>query len=640
MNGRLHIPLLLLLAALLFVTNIGGYDLWPPDEPRFAQVAREMLHTGDYLVPRINGQPYTEKPPMLFWATALLSAPQGDVTEFSARLPLALAGLVTVLLTYFLARNLYGPPVALWAGLILMTTHRFWWQARFGQIDMLMTAFLTAALLCFWNWHKHRRPAALVGFYLAIAAALLTKGPPALVFPLLMIVTFYWNRAPERKGLYPALGTALALMVAAAWLIPARMAISVEQGMDASDGIASNLFRQTIGRFFLGISHAHWPWYYLTHLPEDLLPWTLFLPWIGYWLWKNRKDGEEMRLLLSWTVPAFIFFSACIGKRSIYLLPIYPVLAILMARGILDLMDSPRTAWRRNTGLIWATCLFLIGLAPIAIRFTAYSDYWQNGYLALSAGIGICALHALYSALRSDGRALPRTIVVHTSVLALLCAFVIFPAVNPFKSAREFCEPLRTLSDRGVDYDLYSVGFSREEYIYYARHPHVPVLCDLLSLPEMDGLPLYEQARLQSKMQRGIQKIVRDIPIESFAHVSDAELAALQTSVMTYEGPEAGQEASTASYEAAVSNRLRQLLQSMDSESPSFMMALEDDWRWVLALCPEGRNYTVLSNTNVGSRRVLLLANDAGKATLNQAGIAAKAEGPAKHYPAKLFSSS
>ena len=77
MNPRYHLPILTLLAAVIFLTNLGGYDLWPPDEPRFAQVAREMLQSGDFLVPRINGQPYTEKPPMLFWATALLSAPLG-----------------------------------------------------------------------------------------------------------------------------------------------------------------------------------------------------------------------------------------------------------------------------------------------------------------------------------------------------------------------------------------------------------------------------------------------------------------------------------------------------------------------------------------------------------------------------------
>lgn len=646
MNTRYHIPLLLMLSALLFLTNLGGYDLWPPDEPRFAQVAREMLQSDDYLVPRINGQPYTEKPPMLFWLTAMVSAPLGDVTEFSARLPLALGGILTVLLTYLLARDLYGTRVALWTGLMLITTHRFWWQARFGQIDMLMTAFLTAALLCFWHWHKRRQTRALAGFYLCIAAAVLTKGPPGLVFPLFMAIAFYWKRKGERKGLHLILGTAMALVIAAAWLVPARMAISVESGMEAGDGIASNLFRQTIGRFFLGISHAQWPWFYVTNMPEDLLPWALFLPWTAYWLWQRRREGEEMRLLLCWTIPAFIFFSACIGKRSIYLLPLYPVLAIILSRSILDLVDSTRAAWRKNTELVWAALLLVASLAPFALLLTEYKAYWENYFVVASVCTAACGLHALYRALRTDARQLPRDMVAHASVLFLLCALLVFPAVNPHKSARGFCAPLRQLADHGTPYDLYSVGFSREEYVYYANHFHVPVLCELLPIPEMEQLPLYEQARLQSTMQRGIQKAVRDLPIAAFGDVTDAELEALHQAASAYQGPGDDQSANTASYENAVTKRLQQLFVGMDSDSPAFMMALEDDWRWVLALSPEARKYAVLSDTNVGSRRVLLLANPAGEKALDglkdtavsaAGGVAAETY---PTYPARPFNAS
>lgn len=613
MSSRYHISFLLALSALLFLPNLGGYDLWPPDEPRFAQVAREMLDSGDYLVPRINGQAYTEKPPMLFWATALLSAPLGDVTECTARLPLALAGIVTVLFTYLLARDLYDTRVAFWAALMLMTTHRFWWQARFGQIDMLMTAFLTAALFCFWRWHSRKQPFSLATFYLCLAAAVLTKGPPGLVFPLLMLTFFYWKRPQAREGLHPVLGTLIVLGIAAAWLIPARMAISVENGVETGDGIAANLFRQTIGRFFLGISHAQWPWFYTSHMPVDLLPWSLFLPWTAWWIWKNRREGEEMRLLIGWTLPAFIFFSICIGKRSIYLLPLFPVVAIWMSRSILDLVDSPRVAWRKYTAFTWAATLLILSLAPVAILFTEYRDYWQNYYLMVSALVGACGLHALYGAGRTDGRLLPRDMAAHSAVLILLCAFIIFPAVDPHKSARGFCTPLRQLSDAGTTYDLYSVGFSREEYIYYADHPHVPVLCDLLSIPEMADLPRYEQARLQSKMQRGIQRAVGGVPLESFDHVTDAEIEALQHAAAAYNGPEDGQKANTEAYEAAATRRLRQLFLGMESATPAFIMVLEEDWRWVLALCPEGREYTVLADTNVGSRRVLLLANAASQ---------------------------
>ena len=609
MKQKFHVPILVGLASFLFLLNLGGYDLWPPDEPRFAQVAREMLTTGDYLAPHINGQPYTEKPPVLFWLTALVSKPFGDVTEFSARLPLAIGGILTVLFTYFLAQSLYGTRVAFWAALILMTTHRFWWQARFGQIDMVMTTFLTSALLCFWQWHRHRRTTALVGFYLSLAFAVLTKGPPGLVFPLLMVITFYWKRKPDRKALQLGLGMSFVALLVATWLIPARMAISVERGVDTSDGIAANLFRQTIGRFFLGISHAKWPWFYIEQLPVELLPWAVFLPWTAYWVWKNRKEGEEMRLLLCWTLPAFIFFSACIGKRSIYILPLYPVFAIWLSRSILSLLDSDRLRWKRNTGLVWSAALVIIAIVPLVLFSGPYKEYWNNALWIVSLGIGACGIHALYVALRTDGRQLHWSMVAHTVVLFSLCSLFIFPAINPYKSARDYCAPLRSLSEQGTEYNLYSLGFSREEYVFYAKHFHVPVLCELLAIPEMESLSIYEQARLQSKMQRDIQKAVRDIPIVSMASVTEEEIEALRNAVNAYQGPDEGQAQNVAAYEKAVTTRLQQLFQSMNNESSSLIMVMEDDWRWVLAMSPAGRQYALLKDTNVGSRKVLLLAN-------------------------------
>lgn len=611
MNPRYHLPLLVTLSAALFIINLGGYDLWPPDEPRFAQVAREMLHSGDYLVPRINDQPYTEKPPVLFWMAAAFSLPIGDVTEFTARLPLALGGIATVIVTYLLARSLFDPRIAFWSALILLTSHRFWWQARFGQIDMLLTAFVTLAIFCLWQWHRYREHRWLAGLYLAMAVAALTKGPPGLVFPLFLAITFYWRQKDERKKLHLALGMAFVLLVAAAWMVPARMAITVESGVTASDGIASNLFRQTIGRFFLGISHAQWPWFYLTQLPTELVPWSLFLPWTVYWVWTRRKESTEMRFLLSWIVPAFIFFSICIGKRTVYLLPLYPALAILIARSVLELMAGDHATWRRRTAAIWGLGLILTAFVPLALPYTKYAESWHPSLIGLSVAAGLCGLQALYCAIRTDGRTLARDMAAHFSVVALLCALLLFPAIDPYKSARGYCAPLSTLADKQVGYDLYSLGFSKEEYIYYARHFHEPLLCDLLAIEEMKDLPDYEQARIQSKIKRSIQKAVGKVPVTNFDHVTDGELSELQAAVAGTVSSEEGKQNYLPSYEKAIGEQLDRLFSSMAGDHPAFVMVLEEDWRWILALKPDARKFTILHTNNVGSREVLLLANPA-----------------------------
>ena len=183
-----------------------------------------------------------------------------------------------------------------------MTVQGFWWQARFGQVDMMLTACLTVALYSFWVWHKERRTSSLISFYVAIALGVFTKGPPALIFPLLMVLAFYYKKKTDRQNLHLITGISLVLLVVAMWLIPARLAISVENSTTSAGDIGTNLLRQTIGRFFLGVSHANPPWYYILQMPLDLFPWSLFLPWTLPWVWKHRKADEVMRFLMSWTI--------------------------------------------------------------------------------------------------------------------------------------------------------------------------------------------------------------------------------------------------------------------------------------------------------------------------------------------------
>jgi len=359
-----------LLAAVLFFINLGGYDLWPPDEPRFALIAREMMQSGDYLTPRVNGVAYEEKPPLMFWGIALLSWPLGDVNEWTARIPSALGGLTTVVFACLLARSMFGARIAFWAALMLTTTFRFWWEARVGQLDMVLTAWLTIACFALWRWHKERRGVYLVLLYAAMALGALTKGPPGFIFPALAVIAFYWRDKKEVKHLRPIAGLALAAVPLAAWLIPARMAASAGHQSDAGQMVVTNIFRQTLQRFFVGVTHANPPWYYLEHLPLDLLPWTLFLPWCAVWVWKRRKQSEEVRFLLSWIVPAFVFFCIAIENRAIYLLPIYPTLAILLSCSMIDLAGNASARWRRWMSGLWGACLVVAGAALLAMPYT------------------------------------------------------------------------------------------------------------------------------------------------------------------------------------------------------------------------------------------------------------------------------
>ncbi|MCX5769693.1 MAG: glycosyltransferase family 39 protein [Candidatus Hydrogenedentes bacterium] len=609
-----HLLLLLALSAVLFFVSTWAYDLWPADEPRFGQVAREMMSSGDYLVPHINGQPYNEKPPLLFWLIAAVSAPFGDVTEFSARAPSGLAALVTVLLTSLLAARLYGARVGLWSGLILATTSFFWVEARWVRTDMLLTAWMTASLYVFWRWHETRRPLFLFAFYLLIAGGLLTKGPPALVFPALLIASFYWKQRADRRRLHWLVGFVAACAVVLAWFIPARMAISGGGAVD--NQIGSEALRQIVGRLFLGVSHMQPPWYYAINLPVFLLPWALFLPWSLTWAWKRRREDDKMRLLLAWIVPAFIFFSLALGKRGTYVLPLFPALAILEARAVLDLMDSPRAVWRRRTAYAWAGLLIALGLAPAVLLFTEYGDAVKPAMLAFSGCAVISGVWVIARARKTGGASLHTQMAGQFAVLAVLAAATIMPAMNAYQGASTICAPLARLSESGIDYRLYTLGFSREEYIFYSRHFHTPVLTDIIPVKTPHEIDLVDMAKQQRTLRKNVAKAVAAVPVADLESPAPAEIDTLRSAVHEAVAKSDVNPELAGAFEQALGKTVTDFAHEFEHPDPAFMFIMQEDLKWLLPLYPQFAAYTVVDQRPVGRRNMMLLANTTGAALL------------------------
>ena len=638
-------------AALLFGINVWGYDLWSPDEPRFAQVAREILQTGDWVVMHVNGQPYYEKPPFMFWTIAVLSLPFGDVNELTARLPAVLGGVVTVLLTFLLADKLYGRRVALASATILMTMALVWWEARTAQIDMFLTAWTTLTLYAFWRHYESRETKWLLVFYGAIAAAVFAKGPPGIVFPLLLAFTFYWGRRADRRSLHLVLGVAAVAALIALWLVPAySMANTQDARPETAQGnsialIAENLYRQTIGRFVLGVSKRQPFWYYIENLPINVFPWTLFLPWTLYTIWRRRREGQAMRLLLCWTIPAIIFFSLSSGKRALYLLPIFPALAILFGTTVLELMDGGRTVWRRRTGYVWAALLLLLGLPAFPLAYAAVTGgvgprapylaeaEWTTGTAegirsAAFAVLPLCmcalvfAVHAFVRARRDEGRTLHYAMAGHFAGLATAMALCVFPFVNGFKGASDFCAPIRALSEQGEDFRLYSVAFSREGYIFYAKHAHIPYLVEEWPLPIPEGRDPLEVAAEQRAMGNVLRKSAQGVPIADMSAITEGELAQLASASEAAFAFAAAKSDLVEPFKAAMAESVQAFTVDFSGPEPSFLFVQTQDWRWLLPFAPTLRSLNVMGHESVGSRQVLLIANDAGARLLENAGLA------------------
>lgn len=585
----------------------------PPDEPRYAAVSREMFEAGRYLVPTLNGEAYKEKPPLLFWASGLLAHLFGDVNTWAARIPSAAAATVIVLLTASLARQLFGVRVAWLAGLVLLTTARFWWEARVGQLDMLLTMFVTLGIYALWQWEQSRRTGYLFLLYGALAGGMLTKGFPALIFPLLLIVAFYWGRPEDRRGLRLGWGMLAVLAVFLLWAIPSRLMASGLETVSGSETSAQQeILKQTIGRFLLGVSKAEWPWFYVQNLVKDLVPWTLLLPVALPIAWRARKESPAMRFLWAWILPAFVFFSISVAKRETYILPLYPPFAILMAYGLEVAMERMANPTRARFLLFWGVALIVGAFAPWFLIDAPWQTLGVPAALAWCGVVVACGLDSLRRAASGKNCDLSQIIAAHTMLVLLLGTVCLLPAMNPKYSVREFCAPIASAAQRGEDFDLYSLALFREELLYHGRHQQQVVLMEVLDLGHESSLAeLKAQADLRSRLRKWMGQVTLSDAAEAAADNQRKLEEALQGFIAAY--PD---RAEAEMLLRALRAELDKFQTSFSAARPALCFVEERDWRWLRAVEPDLAAWRVLRERRMSSNTLLLLGNSGGAALL------------------------
>ncbi len=340
----------LVLAFVVCSSGLGLRDPWPPDEPRFALIAREMLATGDWLIPRRNGELYSDKPPLFIWLSALAQSATGLRIGFL--LPSLTAALATIAMVHDLAARLWGRRPALTAAIALLITGQFAWQARFAQLDMVLVACTTLGLYGIarhlllgpqWRWWW-------IG-WLGMGLGVMTKGVGFL--PALALVPWAlarWRRLPGAARVGGswwrwALGPGLAIAVIACWLVPMLMRVtSIDDPLLTAyrDDI---LLNQTAKRF-VNPDHHFQPFYhYLANAPILWLPLTLALPWLAAPWWRRIRRGDARQwLLVGFAVLVVLFFSLSPGKRGVYIFPALPAVAMAMAPMLAVLIRRPSVA--------------------------------------------------------------------------------------------------------------------------------------------------------------------------------------------------------------------------------------------------------------------------------------------------------
>lgn len=342
--------LLFLAGAAFFLPALASRDLWQPLETRYATVGREMAETGDWLIPRINGEPYQDKPPLFFWISAALW--KLGVGPQCVRVASALAGAATLVVIAAMARLWFSRRAAWLAAAVLATTPEFGWLGRFGELDVTLTLFTTVAA---YGWFAGGRRVAL--FYLGIGLAVMVKGPPGVLVPLLAVVAGRLaGVAPSspRAPLHPLWGTLVAVLPAALWLGLALL--------QAGSGYANELIgKHMLGRVVDSWQHPQPFYFYVNEALWNFLPWLPLAVPAGIRAWRRRREEPMSAMLLFWLLLGLVAFSAVSGKRIAYILPLAPAFALLVARGCEALLVEAERPERRTATVHVVMHLVLAG---------------------------------------------------------------------------------------------------------------------------------------------------------------------------------------------------------------------------------------------------------------------------------------
>ena len=318
-----------LLAFILYLSGLGAVGFVGPDEARYADVARAMLDSGDYVTPRLFGEPWFEKPPLYYWLAAQLF--RLGANELTARLPSALAAIIFLIVWFRFARRRFGKPMALFASILLGSTLGWIGFARAAAMDMLFTVTLDAALIFLGLWFWEQKPGHLYGFYALLGLATLAKGPLAVALAGLValgyIATFREWAILRKLLLSPA--PAAFFAVAMPWyaLCYAYNGASFLDEFFLKHNLARFASAQTLG-------HGQPLWYYIPILVAGLFPWSamLLLPTLEL-IHSPRRilENRQKAFLFWWVALPLVFFSLSENKLPGYLLPILPPLALWIA---------------------------------------------------------------------------------------------------------------------------------------------------------------------------------------------------------------------------------------------------------------------------------------------------------------------
>lgn len=386
------------LTLLTFFFLLGNRPLNEPDEGRYSEVAREMIETGDWVVPHFWYLPHLDKPPMTYWLVAISMKIFGQ-NEWAARLPVALAGISGVWAAYLLGCAMGGRRVGIWSALILQSAALYFLMGRMLTTDIFLAQFTAWGIYFFWrSWLAKEGPkltffAWHLAGWIAVALGFMTKGPIAAAIAMVSLAALLIFRREKISGTLVAglvAGFLFFISLASPWFLVVFTRVPDSAHYMILGQAAGHLLGTTIK------NRTGFPGYFFGVLAAGLLPWTLLLGWLwrrAHWRSLGPHEKEGWLLLNAWAIFTFTLFSLSHAKLVPYILPIFPALAVLLAwRFFGDDHDGeavPALAWR--TGLPLA--FLLPPLFPFAVFFLLHdpTPLWLKLQVPLALAVILTA---------------------------------------------------------------------------------------------------------------------------------------------------------------------------------------------------------------------------------------------------------
>ncbi len=367
-NGWFYDPFFITISLIFFYALwIGSYPLFTPDEGRYSEVAREMIVTGDYITPRLNGIAFLDKPILYYWLQAFAIHLFG-LKEWALRFWPACMGILGSIVVYITGRTLYNRRAGILSAIILATSPLYFGASHYANLDLEVAVLVSNALLFFISSlntpSQQARAWFLILAYIFSALAVLTKGLIGVAFPIMIIGTWIalLNRWNLLLQLRLVMGLALFILIASPWYI------LVQQ---ANPQFFNYFFvLQQFSRFLTkaDFNNQTTTWFYIPIILIGFLPWTCFLFQALFQqiksIWQDKQKHASELFIIIWFVIIFAFFSIPKSKTIGYILPVFPALSLILGKYL-----SQHWGQFKNFGIQAGIFLFIALSFTLAVLF-------------------------------------------------------------------------------------------------------------------------------------------------------------------------------------------------------------------------------------------------------------------------------